>query len=61
MADDWVANWKVFKTKQRKSYLHYQRRRAVVLNNAGELVTHISKKLTFDANMVNTVEQLFGE
>ena len=31
-----------------------------MLNNAGELVTAYSKA-DFDANMVNTVEQLFGE
>ena len=58
MADDWVANGKVL--RQNSGNHIYITEKALLCLIAGELVTTYPKA-DFDANMVNTVEQLFGE
>lgn len=59
MVDDWVANGKVLRQSS-GNHIYITREGAVVLNNAGELVTTYPKA-DFDANMLNIVKQLFGE
>ena len=59
MVDDWIANGKVLKQSS-GNYIYITKEGVAVLNHNNELVTAYPKA-NFDSNMLNIIEQLFGE